>query len=281
MTIAAGFVCSDGLLFASDTLYSGSLKRRYGPKFWHIKWGDTDLIFGGAGPVAGLFRARDELKAAAFPTSKKDDVIHAVEAALHLVESLLKPVSYEDKLFALVGIRIGTDTWLYHNDGGSHMLSVIPGNSRCVGTGYPLGEYFVDSLYRKHMTIEWAKIVAAFMVKRVKTQFDSYVGGSTHLLELPSVGDPKLLDHKGTIDQMASYLAGVDGALQLVVPDKKTNEVTARHNAERLTHLIDVLKQHQVLSVGTAVVSIGGVPVQMKELKVTQSPPQSDEPEED
>jgi hypothetical protein len=53
MTIAAGFVCSDGLLFASDTLYSGE-ERVSGDKFWTFSTDHVALVYGGAGTSTGL-----------------------------------------------------------------------------------------------------------------------------------------------------------------------------------------------------------------------------------
>ena len=59
--IAAGFICTDGVLLASDTLYSNTgMGQKFGPKFWIINHGDLCVAFGGAGTEAGLLRARDE-----------------------------------------------------------------------------------------------------------------------------------------------------------------------------------------------------------------------------
>jgi len=106
MTIAAGFVCSDGVLLASDTLYSGTARLQYGPKFWRIDWGEVVLVFGGAGPVAALRRARDEIKQRAHATQDLTDVIRGVEDSIQVVQSILNPTNaWEDKLHALVGVR--------------------------------------------------------------------------------------------------------------------------------------------------------------------------------
>ena len=62
MTIAAGFVCSDGILLASDTLYSGTGQgNKYGRKSWVLDRGDVLVCFGGAGTEGGLLRTRDEI----------------------------------------------------------------------------------------------------------------------------------------------------------------------------------------------------------------------------
>ena len=95
MTIAAGFVCSDGLLFASDTLYSGD-ERLFGPKFWHFKTDTVALVCGGAGTLAGLKRTIDEIEHQLQPGMNRWDVLRAIEWSLKIVDELVEVVANDD-----------------------------------------------------------------------------------------------------------------------------------------------------------------------------------------
>jgi hypothetical protein len=242
MTIAAGFVCSDGLLFASDTLYSG-LENRDGQKFWLIEgWGEeARLIFGGAGTEAGLKRTRDEIERRARPTADRFDVIGAVEESLALVEEKMRPSDFE-RTSALVGIRVADRYWLYENQGGKSLLSPIDYNSQCVGAGSSLGLYFVRSLFRDNMAIRWAKIIAAHLIKQVKIYNDGYCGGATQLLALPQVGEPEWITKKEDIRDLEAYLSRIDSALQIVFPDKSTNEEAVQARIELINDVVEHLK---------------------------------------
>src|SRR5436189_5995915 len=80
MTIAAVFVCSDGVLLASDALYSDE-PRRYGPKFWAMRAGDTPVVLGGAGTERGLKRIREEVEAKLRPGQSCLDIARIIEEA--------------------------------------------------------------------------------------------------------------------------------------------------------------------------------------------------------
>ena len=48
MTIAAGFLCSDGFVLAADTLHSG-INKRYAAKIWKAERGDVLVAVAGSG----------------------------------------------------------------------------------------------------------------------------------------------------------------------------------------------------------------------------------------
>jgi len=269
MTIAAGFVCSDGLLFASDTLYSGE-QRRYGKKFWTSEWGATTVVFGGAGTQAGLLRTRDEIERRIEPTADRYVVIQAVEEALALVEEKLKPSDYE-RTEALIGIRTSGGYWLYENQGGRSMLSVVDKVSQCVGYGHSLGWYFADSLFKSGMTIEWAKKVAAHLVKQVKTYSSGYCGGRTHLVALPASGSVRFIVKKAEIIPLEEYLAEVHEAMQLVLPDKRSNDDTALNRVERFNETVRTLRKQFFLRVQPTEIKISSSVIATKITKPTDS----------
>jgi hypothetical protein len=261
MTIAAGFVCSDGLLFASDTLYSGQSRNHYGPKFWFSEWGEISVVFGGAGPVAGLRRARDEIARRATATNDQHSVVAAIEESLSVVEALLNPThAWEHRLHVLVGLRVNGKCRLYENDGGSTMISVVDTITRCVGAAQPLGDYFAHTLFRDNMTIEWAKVVAAYLIKQVKLTCSGWTGGSTRLFTLPVSGPPHDIDNKKYMHQLESYLSDINGAMQCVLPDKRVNADTAIHRARQLSEAIREIQKQFVINMQPGRIVISGEP---------------------
>src|SRR5262245_19752714 len=85
MTIAAGFKCTDGILLASDTMYSGAVQNTFGPKFWIVRKHDPAVVFGGTGTVGALTRARREMKRAIRKGMKVNDVLDATDDVLRRI----------------------------------------------------------------------------------------------------------------------------------------------------------------------------------------------------
>lgn len=220
MTIAAGFVCSDGLLLASDTLYSGP-ENRFGQKFWEVLSSpEVVVVFGGSGTEAGLKRTRDELKERLAGKTDKRSILETSEDTLRYVDEKLNPAP-EWKTYALVGIRIGQNTWLYENQEGKNILNVVDFSSECVGAGFSLGLYFARSLFSESMPIAWAKVVAAHLIKNVK-QYTGGCGGDTHLIEIPQYGSAVFTKDQGEILKLEAYLGEVEKTFRLVLPSQDT-----------------------------------------------------------
>lgn len=257
MTIAAGFVCSDGLIFASDTLYAG-VKREYGRKFWIIDRSDVVVVFGGAGTAPGLKRTRDLLLQSIQSGMTREEVVLAIEAALHYVGGVLKPT--DERTEALIGIRVGARCWLYENQGGGAALTVIDGRSQCVGYGNTLGRYFTDTLFTSNMPMRWAEVVAAHLIKHVKIHSSVWCGGRTHLFELPAEGRCRHIKNKQQVEELERYLAQVDAAMQIVLPG--AGGVSDHTLEQRLTKLTDVIRdlsrsQFVALTSASVIVSSG------------------------
>jgi len=227
MTIAAGFVCSDGVLLASDTLYSSTgMGLKYGPKFWILNHGDVLVAFGGAGSEAGLLRTRDEIDRKLSSGQSLIRVLDIIDSSLQKVSNKL-PDHPDWKSHCLIAIRVNGQTLLYENSAGSNMLSPVQQACQCVGYAQSLGWYFAASLFHAGMSIRWAKIVAAHLVKNTKEYVET-VGGDTHLVEVPHVGTPRRIENKSEIADLEAYLGPVAQAMTAVLPDETTNEETIR-----------------------------------------------------
>jgi hypothetical protein len=241
MTIAAAFVCSDGILLASDTLYSAGTAKKYGRKFWAIERGDILVVFGGAGNEAALRRTRDEIEAHLSDGMTRQQVIECIDSALAYVESRLQTASQYDKTQALVVIRLGDGPELFEADRCS-MLSAVDYPSQCVGFDAGLGFYFARSLFHPGMEMRWAKVVAAHMVKHVK-RHSAWSGGSTNLVEIPDVGDYGFIDKKSQIAEHQKYLEELDDAMRLVLPRKDVSDDELARRLGVLNDTIRILRQ--------------------------------------
>jgi hypothetical protein len=235
MTVAAGFVCNEGVLLATDTLYAG-VNKRYGQKSWLFDHGDVVVGFAGAGMQAGLERTRYEIGARLRGGIPADTVIEAIQDALSTVLKIQRPKSGTET-HGLFAIRVEGTCTLWENCGGA-MLSPIGHVSQCVGFATALGQYFLDTLYQESMPMKWARIVAAHLIKHAK-RYSEYCGGDTHLLEIPVNGAPRLVTDQSEIASLEQYLAAIDDAIRLVLPGRGATEATAGHRLKMLNEAID------------------------------------------
>ncbi len=86
MTIAAGFVCTDGVLLAADTLFTG-VNKRYASKTWVLPpLGETVVILSGSGLGVVLERAKLEIarRLSGRVTATAIDVIQEIDGVLYL-----------------------------------------------------------------------------------------------------------------------------------------------------------------------------------------------------
>ncbi len=273
MTIAAGFKCSDGILLASDTLYSGAHQRLYGRKLWILHADDPVVAFGGAAQsVAALTRARDEIE-------RKIRTGDSLQRTLDMIDLVLKKVN--DKfgrpdwpdVQALVVIRAGGQNRLFQNVGQHVALSPVDLPTVCVGSE-SLGDYFSQSLFREWMSLKWAKVIAAYLVWNCKKYASGHCGGDTHFIEVPASGPVVFMDDQIAIAQYEQHLAGIDNAMQVVFPDEQVSDATVSARLEAITHAIDSASRSVTvqLSGASATMFVGGLPTPSIALRSGQSP---------
>jgi len=246
MTIAAGFICSDGVLLASDTLYSNTgMGLKYGPKFWVLDHGDVLVVFGGAGMEAAMLRTRDEIDRKLKAGMSLIRVVDLIDDSLKKVHGKL-PNQLEFRTAALVVVRAEGRTVLYENAGASDMLSPIQQACQCVGYGQSLGWYFASSLFGAGMSLKWAKRVAAHLVKNCKDYSES-CGGQTHLIEVPNHGAATRIEDQTVIADYEQYFAEIESATRIVVPDGIVSEHTLEQRVIRMNEVIRNLRTSQFI----------------------------------
>jgi len=250
MTIAAGFVCTDGILLASDTLYSGTgMGRKYGSMFWALEHEDVLVVFGGAGTEGGLLRTRDEINRKLRPGMSRIKVVDIIDKALlKVAEKLPKDPNWQTE--ALVAIRThDLPLELYENASQSNMLSPVQHRCQCVGYAKSLGWYFASSIFRTDAPLGWAEIVAARVVRNVK-EYSEYCEGDTHLVRVPTSGAAEFITDKTCIQPLEDHLAGIDGAMLMLMPGADPNASELSRSA-RLKELNEAIKRASGLAVGT------------------------------
>jgi hypothetical protein len=219
MTIAVGFKCYDGILLATDTMYSGGPNNSDGEKMWVLSANDPAVVFAGSGTVGPLTRARDEIERKIKPGMSLQRTLDTIDDALMKVDKKFPPRDGWPHVQALVAIRADGRNRLYQNVAREISLSPVDAPHVCVGQE-ALGNYFAESLFREGMVLEWAEIVAAYLVANCKKFAAGYCGGDTHLAVVPrDEQSPAFMKTgQGHINQLESYLFGIERALRAVLP---------------------------------------------------------------
>lgn len=209
MTIAAGFVCSDGILLASDTLWDGGTKR-HGRKLWHFEAGRISVVFAGSGTETAIMRLTDGIRRHLKPTFTYDQVLKQIETDMRYIIGDPHPALAHTQV--LIGVRMPGKSALHENIGNPHLLGPVTEHTTiCIGIGDALGNY-VASTCCQHgplMSLRWARVVASHVVHEVK-EFTGGCDGDTHLLEVPHVGPPRFVDDQVEIASYEHLMREVD-----------------------------------------------------------------------
>jgi 20S proteasome alpha/beta subunit len=235
MTIAAGFLCSDGIVLASDTLHSG-INKRYAAKMWIKKRGDTLLAVAGSGTTVLLNRAKEDILEQWSPSMSVRDVRNVIDNVLYGILFKHKAErNNQPPINLLIGVRAAGRCSMYESDGHA-MLGPVVKHRACIGWGGALGLYFADSLFRKHMSMKWAEIIAAHLIKQTKAFADG-CGGRTHILKIPRVGVPTRAT-PSDVRNLEGYFTEIDTAMKAVLPAPGVSEQTLGLRLERLNAAI-------------------------------------------
>jgi len=227
MTIAAGFRCTDGIVLASDTLYTG-VNKRYDRKLWDLPpTNGADVIIGGSGNAVLIRRARDDVTerlAKAQSLLDQRSIRDIIDGVLYSLLHKHQPATDDFPLSLVVGIRTADGCALYESDGNA-VLGPVDRAATCIGWGAGVGSYVADSLYTIRMSVKWASIVGAHLI-RIAKQYAADCGGDTHILTLPLIGEPIFEDNQETIASLENYLSAVEDAMRFALPSGEADETT-------------------------------------------------------
>jgi 20S proteasome alpha/beta subunit len=189
MTIAAGFICTDGIVLCADTqevIYSYAKVNT--EKMRQLETPAYNVVFTGAGDT-GLLETTIQLMEQAL-LDKKPSHDREIEKVLRdsLLETFSRHVApyanfpQEDRPTAdiLIGIQYPTSTSLYRAYGTSFLQVTEP---QCIGSGVVLGKSLIAQLFDSSMTIGRGWLIALYVLNQAKTWVDG-CGGNTDILLL-------------------------------------------------------------------------------------------------
>lgn len=196
MTIAAGFLCADGIVLATDSEYSGGYSKSSGQKIFSVAQNSHFAItLATAGHVGMAKRAVQKLTCLASAHAGADSSLDEIQGML---EDALCEVHNKHIYSAPADERPTIDFWmlmaawtpseraLFRTDVTA--VTRVYG-ADCIGIGSYLGNYLIDLLcdYSPMMSVNDVKPIAAYLIKSAK-QFVSGCGLSTFIRVLTSGG---------------------------------------------------------------------------------------------
>jgi 20S proteasome alpha/beta subunit len=185
MTIAAGFVCTDGIVIAADTQFSSNVLKISRTKIQSSE--NKTCVIAVSGADVLMDKAVEGVLSSIAPEMGRDEISHEIEQTLReLYVDYIDPAGQPDfDIGLLVAVNASDGAALFqHNRWAVSQVK----NYACVGTGAVLGTYVVEQLWsggsRPCIT---ASIVAVHAVQVAK-RYDPWCGKETELFVLPTNG---------------------------------------------------------------------------------------------
>ncbi len=212
MTIAAGFVCRDGVVLGADSQVTGAIKFSR-DKVWVLPTRDASqcVAMAGAGDVVLIRAVRDALaesdrrrfdppfahlaqvlSSALTPSDDPqpplDRLVERLQAALEtFYEHHIYPApNWEESrpLRFLLAVQAGGQAALFDQSGPTLARTT---SHVCIGSGSDLGQYLQETRFTSEMDMATGRRVVAHLLKQVKT-YSTFCGGDSHILLVPHEG---------------------------------------------------------------------------------------------
>jgi 20S proteasome alpha/beta subunit len=195
MTIAAGILCSDGIIICADTEHTGDVSKFQASKIIPL---DEHAVLTGSGTTDYIQmtadKLRDEFKAArpASPSEARQIVERVVKGihAEHIFNFFDASDPNRPFIDLIVGVRCSSgDLALIKTNNSVARLGT---NFEFTGSGFPIFEYWCRYFYCDRLTMAGMATLALFILKEVK-KVHPYCGGTSQVFHLPKVeGMPKV-----------------------------------------------------------------------------------------
>lgn len=215
MTIAAGFVCNDGLVLCADTEVSLSSFKISGVKAYIAPDGPVKAGIVGAGWTDGITWFRDRL-------ADSIDHVSNIPQAQALIEDLLAeiyrkhiypdPHGHRNDFEMLIGL------W---TDGHTRLLKTAKtaviqvSYFEALGTGWELASYFLDRMYSPTQSTWTGIALATHMLMHVKKHVQG-CGGESHIIHLKNNGHCDFVTTP-QIEDTERFLVAFDKAIRPVL----------------------------------------------------------------
>lgn len=260
LTIAAGFVCSDGLVLAADTQFTG-IHKRHGSKLWWFRCGQSVVAIAGAGIATYMRHAKEQIRHQLKDGMSDNAIVEVANNVVFALAAKHAQVDAEDwDLNLLLGICSSSGVSMYENQSGFVFAPVETENkSQCIGCGRSLGLYFTDWLFDPILTTRWATTIAAHLLNRTKA-LDPDCGGDSYILVVPS--DLASLPYRveqGDIAVLEAQLGPIEAAMRDVLVYSPGLNLNAETTALRFKALEDAVTAARSVIVGLTGVDAVGV----------------------
>jgi len=175
MTMAAGFVCRDGLVITADRQFTTDLHTYQECKLRELRWKNGLAIWGYAGSPETARRVNEEL------AKRFNPGVTVVRADIEsTITSVLKPILKKKEFWGLLfgAWTEGEEQILFSSSGKE--VSIVP---RCEVIGWgdsPLARYLRGLYLRMGQLSVWqASVVGLYFILQGKTYDGKYIGGPT------------------------------------------------------------------------------------------------------
>jgi hypothetical protein len=197
VTIAAGFICEDGLLMCADTQYTSEDRDKgEGLKIFPKDFDGMQFLFSGAGDRS-LIAMTVDIMSDAIETKKNTLLQMNLQARMEAIRRIVtqrnqfiysrylayasQPVPAAEMLIGFLS-REGDDCEFRLLRAGNTTVERIQ-EFECVGTGAPLGNWLARIFYNSEVPIELFTVAALYIVQEAKANIP-FCGGGTHVYAL-------------------------------------------------------------------------------------------------
>jgi hypothetical protein len=216
MTIAAGFLCSDGLLIGADTEHSGSGKFHSSKVRRYTSDAVGDYIVTGAGNVTYMGMAADILEEliyshrALFRGRDRAKDAHSFRLLLRVTAKAIQdaikgwPYAADDKpsveLVVAVRFKRTRDAALIHVgvDGG---VRTVDGAGVFIGAGAEVAQSFARIVWHQLYPMDTMRWIAVFILYQAKMAAEA-CSGDTEIFRLPQTRKTSVLDEAGVAEKV-------------------------------------------------------------------------------
>ena len=223
MTIAAGFVCSDGVVLGADSQVTGQTIKYSSDKVWVLSAPDAShcIAMAGAGDSVLIHALRDHL--ASYDQSGRPQLTEALSRLSAIVSPPQRPLDqlveglqrslqkfYETHIYTyptwettpyrqlqfLLAIQIDGEAALFEHSAAT--LGWVD-TCACIGSGSDIGHYIQATQLTADMDMRDGRRVAAHLLQQVKTYSPDCSGESTILL-VPHQGETTFVEPRHILE---------------------------------------------------------------------------------
>ena len=216
VTIAAGFVCLDGVVLCADSEHTAGQSKFYEQKIFEIKANNALLYLVGAGDYVYIRAAAQEIESCikAKDVSLDQIKITVEDAVSELHTEHLAAAQQAGDTTATLGLLLavwvrGQPKALLYRVVESGGIARIGSGSMALGTeaAESVLREQADLLYRDYMSVYTLRHLGPHIIRKV-CKFAAYCGGSPQVACLEDTG-PSFCDNSASADPGEDYLSDV------------------------------------------------------------------------